>query len=353
MTGSPQGRPVVVVATPLPREQVARVAALEPRVRVHTGAGTVPPQRFPGDRVGAPERSGWSADPQVQLVLAEADVLLGVPEESASVLARTLRDHPRIRWVHGMTAGAGALVRDARLDQDTLERVVFTSSAGAHAIPLAEFAVFGLLAGAKRLPRLLADQRDRRWPTRREVTGQLAEQRVVVVGLGGIGRRTAEVLRALGARVVGVHRRPVEPGLVAELYPPDELQRALAGAHGVVMALPHTPSTERMLDGPALGRLARGATVVNVGRGATIDEAALVEALRDGQVGFAALDVFAVEPLPPEHPLWTLPNVLVSPHTSALSLEEDGRIVTAFLDNLERFLAGEPLRNRVDTVEFY
>lgn len=348
-----QRRPVVVVATPLPREQVARLEALEPRVRVHTGAGLVPAQRFPGDRVGGPEAAGWSADPRVRRMLAEADVLLGVPEESPAVLAQLLRDHPRIRWVHAMTAGAGAVVRDARLDDATMRRVLFTSSAGSHAIPLAEFALFGLLAGAKRLPALLADQRDRRWPERRAVTGQLAEQRVVVVGLGGIGRRTAEILRALGTRVVGVHRRPVDSDLVAELYPPDELHRALTGAHGVVMALPHTPSTERMLDASALACLAPGATVVNVGRGATLDEAALIEALRSGQVGFAALDVFEVEPLPPDNPLWGMPNVLVSPHTSALSLEEDGRIVTAFLANLERFLAGEPLRNRVDTVEFY
>jgi phosphoglycerate dehydrogenase-like enzyme len=174
-----------------------------------------------------------------------------------------------------------------------------------------------------------------------------------VVGLGSIGRAVAAKFALLGATVIGVHRREVEAEGVSRIVPVDELGDVAAQADAVVMTLPGTTATEKMLSAEVLTRFRPGTILVNVGRGSTIDEDALVEALRDGRVGFAALDVFATEPLPADSPLWGMPSVLISPHTAALHPGEDRLIAELFAENAGRFLDGRPLINRVNTVEFY
>jgi phosphoglycerate dehydrogenase-like enzyme len=153
--------------------------------------------------------------------------------------------------------------------------------------------------------------------------------------------------------VVGIHRHAVDVPGVAEVRPPSELARAAAEADAIVMALPGTEQTERMLGAEVFAAARPGITVVNVGRGTTIDEPALVEALRSGQVGTAVLDVVAVEPLAADSPLWDLPGVLISPHTAALAGDEARGITELVAANARRLLDGEPLENVVDTVEFY
>jgi phosphoglycerate dehydrogenase-like enzyme len=171
---------------------------------------------------------------------------------------------------------------------------------------------------------------------------------VLVLGLGGIGREAARLADALGMHVIGVRRNPGEPVPgVAELHPTASLPDLVPRVDAMVITVPLTDETAGLVDASLLGRLKPGAFLVNVGRGAVVDEAALVEALRNGRVGGAALDVFATEPLPPDSPLWTLPNVLISPHSAALSPREDERIVDLFIENLRRLLAGEPILNRI------
>jgi phosphoglycerate dehydrogenase-like enzyme len=250
-----------------------------------------------------------------------------------------------------MAAGGGATVKAARLTEDELRRVVFTSSAGVHRDPLAEFAIFGVLAGAKQLPRLVAQQRARDWSDR-WLMGQLREQTVLVVGLGGIGSRVVEILAVFGATILGTSRRKLDlPGV--EVIHPDELVSVAGRVDAVVSTLPGTDATTGLLGSAFFDALKPGATVVNVGRGTVIDEPALIAALQSGQVGFAALDVFAVEPLPADSPLWSLPNVLVSPHSAALSVHEDRRIAELFTENASRLLDGRPLLKVIDAVEFY
>lgn len=176
---------------------------------------------------------------------------------------------------------------------------------------------------------------------------------VLVLGLGGIGRETARTLRALGATVIGFSRsgEGAPEGTVGERI--ERLSAHLPHADAIVVTLPGTAATESLVDDALLDAVKPGVVVVNVGRGTVIDEAALVRALVDGRVGFAALDVFAVEPLDPESPLWDHPNVLISPHTAALDPREERRIAELFADNAGRLLDGRPLRNVVDTVEFY
>jgi phosphoglycerate dehydrogenase-like enzyme len=174
-----------------------------------------------------------------------------------------------------------------------------------------------------------------------------------VLGLGGIGREVARKLTALGATVIGTSRSSTPVDGVAELVHSDDLLSVVGRVDGIVVTLPGTDATDKLLGAEFLAAVKPGVTIVNVGRGTVIDEDALVAALRDGRVGFAALDVFAVEPLPESSPLWDLPNVVISPHTASRNTAEERRIAELFAANATSFLDGTTLRNVVDTVQFY
>ncbi len=338
----------VVIATPLTRDLVDLVARDERLDVVWEPELLADPEI---DWMVGPKQRTPEEQARYEALLDSAEVLFGVPDQSGRALGRTVAANPRLRWVHTIPAGGGQQVKAARLAPADLERVLFTTSAGVHAGPLAEFAVFGVLAGAKRLPWLLGMQRARQWGPR-EPLGLLGETTVLVVGLGAIGRLTATKLTALGCRVVGVHRREVEAD-VERIVPTERFAEAASGADAIVLALPGTEQTRGMLSAEVLAGIKPGATVVNVGRGTTVDEPALVEALQDGRVGLAVLDVTAVEPLPDDSPLWELPNVVLAPHTAAISPHEPRLIAELFAENARRFLEGEPLLNVVNTREFY
>lgn len=347
------GRLRVVAATPVAEELIARVVAAEPRVEFVRDQSLLPPQRYPGDHGGDPAFARTPAQQRAfEELVDSAEVLYGVPDEDPAALARTVAANPALRWVQTMPAGGGAQVRAAELGAADLARVAFSTSAGVHAQPLAEYAVFGLFAGAKSLPRLLAQQHRQEW-SGRWTMGLVGEQRILLVGLGSIGRATATKLTALGATVVGTSRSADRVADVAEIVHPDDLAAAVADVDGIVVSLPGTPETEHLVDADVFAAVKPGVTLVSLGRGTVVDEAAMIAALDDGRVGFAALDVFAAEPLPADSPLWRHPNVLVSPHTAALNDAEDRLIAELFARNATRFLDGEELINRVDTVEFY
>ncbi len=338
----------VVIATPLSAELVALIAR-DDRLEVVWEPELLSDPEI--DWMVGPKRRTPEEQARYEELLDSADVLFGVPDQSGRALGRTVAANPRLRWVHTIPAGGGQQVRAARLSDADLERVVFTTSAGVHAVPLAEFAVFGVLAGAKRLPWLLGMQRAKQWGPR-EPLHLLGETTVLVVGLGAIGRLTASKLAAHGCRVIGVHRREVDAE-VERIVPVERFAEAASEADAIVLALPGTDATRGMLSAEVLAAIKPGATVVNVGRGTTVDEPALVAALQDGRVGLAVLDVTAVEPLPEDSPLWELPNVLLAPHTAAISPHEPRLIAELFAENARRFLDGEPLLNVVDTREFY
>jgi phosphoglycerate dehydrogenase-like enzyme len=351
----PAGAIDVMIATPLEEDLVERIARTHPRVRVWYDPGLLPTARYPGDHKGSPSfRRDGAGERDWATALGRAEVLFGIPGDTPEGLADALRRCPRLRWVAATAAGAGEQVAAAGLSRQDLERVIVTSAAGVHAGPLAEFAMFGLLALTRDAARLARDKAERRWPERRGPVGELEGRTLLVLGLGGIGRRTAELASAFGMRVLGVKRSPGGPvGGVEEVHPPSALAKLLPQADAVVVTLPATRETAGLLDAEALDALPRGALLVNVGRGSVVDEQALVERLRSGQVGGAALDVFATEPLPASSPLWALDNVIVSPHMAALSARENERIVELFRDNLRRLIAGEPLRNRINPDALY
>jgi phosphoglycerate dehydrogenase-like enzyme len=343
----------VAVATPLSEELCALVERLEPRVRLLRDQSLLPPMRWPGDHGGDPT---WerTAEQQARFdaLVDSADALYGIPDESSAALARTAAANSQLRWVHTMAAGGGGQIKAAGLAPAVLDRLALTSSAGVHAQSLAEFALFGLLAGAKSLPRLERQKAARAW-SGRWTMGQLSEQTVLVIGLGSIGRRTAVMLAALGVTVWGTSRHETSVEGVTRIVHPGELTDVVGLVDAIVVTLPGTDDTEHLINAELLARVAPAATLVSVGRGTVIDEDALVAALGNGQIGFAALDVFASEPLASGSALWSLPNVLISPHTAALTAAEDRLIAELFASNATRLLDGQPLLNPINKREFY
>lgn len=343
----------VVVATPLSDADAARIVELEPRIDLVREPDLLPPMRHAADFAGDPAFRRTPAQQQAfEDLLDSAQVLYGIPDVDPTALARVVRANNDLTWVQTMAAGGGAQVRAAELTDAELERVVFTTSAGVHGGPLAEFAVFGVFAGAKDLPRLEQQKTERHWSGRWAMR-QVSDLTVLVLGLGGIGSSVARTLAALGARVVAFNRSGDAELEGVRVEPLDRLAAHLPRADAIVSTLPGTAATEGLLSDRVFDAVRPGATVVNVGRGTVIDEGALIRALDTGRVGFAALDVFAVEPLDAASPLWRHPAVLISPHTAALDPREERRIAELFADNATRRLDGRDMRNVVDTVDFY
>lgn len=255
-----------------------------------------------------------------------------------------------LRWAHTCTAGVGAILERLRGSQITL-----TNSAGIHAEPIADWVLAAIGHFARSFDVLVRAQAERRWAQgmfgdRTVRVRELSRLRVGIYGLGGIGNAVARRALALGMRVAGVRRRPAKGGPpgVAWVGGPEDLGRLAAESDVLVIAAPRTTGTDGAVDRAVLARLLPGAIVINVSRGALLDTDALLDVLDHGTLRGAALDVFATEPLPPEHPLWAHPRVLVSPHVSPVTEHFWEREAALILENLGRYLAGSPLVNVVD-----
>ncbi len=251
-----------------------------------------------------------------------------------------LRDAAGLRWLHTFSAGV-----DHPWFQALRQRGVrLSTSSGAQAVPIAHTVLLYLLALSRDFGRWQDAQQRRAWEQHelRDLQGLT----LAVVGLGPIGREVARLGTAFGMQVIGARRTPTgdEP---CETWPLSRLDALLEVADAVVLALPLTDETRGSISAARLARMKRGAWLINVGRGALVDEAALVAALQSGAIGGAGLDVFAVEPLPPESPLWSLPNVIATPHNSGDTPSNLPRACEIFVDNLGRYRRGEPLRNEV------
>jgi phosphoglycerate dehydrogenase-like enzyme len=284
-------------------------------------------------------------------MLLRANALIGYPHESPAELARALEIGRDVRFVQGTSAGMGAHVRSAHLSPEILERVRFATAAGVHGGMLAEFVFFGLLSLRKDARRLAAVRANRAWE--HYAMGELDGSTIAIVGMGQIGCAIATRARAFGMRVIAVARTNARHALADETYATTDIAAAFARADAVAVTLPATDATRGLVGERALAALKPSAIFANVGRGTVVDQAALLAMLRDGRLAGAVLDVVDPEPLPPDHPFWTMENVVFAPHTAALSMHENERIVALFCENLTRFAAGEPLRNAVNLEEYY
>lgn len=341
----------VMITSFFEEEYVERIRNVDDSLRVLYKAELVPPPRWPGDHVGPED---WDRTPEEDEefteMLAEAEVLYDFPRKHIRDLTEIA---PKLRWVQGSMAGAGEVAQKAGL-QDT--DVVVTTAGGVFSGPLAEFAMMAFLQHAKDLDRLRREKAEKDW--NQTSVGTLEGKTLCIVGIGDIGREVARRARPFGMRVAGVKRSVREDdaawNYADELYTNEDLLDALAEADYVVATLPGTPETHHLIDGEAFGAMKERAYFVNIGRGSVVDETALVEALEEGRLSGAALDVFETEPLPEESPLWELENVVISPHSTDMVPELiNERQTELFCENLRRYLAGEELVNVLDKQLLY
>jgi len=261
----------------------------------------------------------------------------------------------RLRWVHSPAAAVEGLLPLADLAGRS---VVVTNSRGVQAIPMAEHVIGGLLVLSRRFDRTLDAQRDRRWiqnDLSDDWPWMLRGQTMTIVGLGTIGVEVAKRAHAFGMSVIGVRRRATEPrpSFVDRVFGADQLNEALAGSDVLVLSAPGVASTQRMIGAEQLALLNDGAVVVNVARGQIIDEEALRTALASGKLRGAVLDVFDREPLDEASPLWAMPNVVITPHTSGFRASHWDEVTDLFTENLRRYQSEETLLNPVDAAAGY
>ncbi len=296
---------------------------------------------------GALELSFADSVPELEAVLPGADVLLAWRPRSR-LLEPAWEHAGDLKWIQSGSAGVEDLLFPALVESF----VVLTNARGVFDDAIAEYVLGLLLLFAKGLPATLERQRSREWWGRD--TERVAGKRMLVVGVGSIGRAVGRVSKALGMTVRGVGSTARGSDDVFGLvFGPDELADACAWADVVVDALPATRGTRHLFDEAVFDAMQPSARFVNVGRGTTVDEDALVRALESGRLAAAALDVFEEEPLPADHRLWSLPNVIVSPHMSANFAGWREAVVEVFLENLDRYLTGRSLNNVVDKERGY
>ncbi|ARQ68661.1 D-2-hydroxyacid dehydrogenase [Streptomyces marincola] len=300
-----------------------------------------PPPRL--DRLAGRARVLHSDESSLHGLLPEADVLLVWDFTSDAVRAAWPGPGPRPRWVHTASAGVDRLLFPELLESDA----VVTNARGVFDRPIAEYVAGLVLAMAKDFRRSLEFQRAHRWQHRE--TDKVFGSRAVVVGSGPIGRRIGTTLGALGVtvRLVGRTARAADPDF-GRVHAGEELPALLPDADWVVCAAPLTPRTTGMFDAAAFALMKPTARFINVGRGAHVVQDDLVAALRAGRIAGAALDVFATEPLPATSPLWDLPDLIISPHMCGDTHGWRDDLADQFLDNFDRWVAGEPLANVVD-----
>jgi len=340
----------VCIASPLEAEHVARIRAADPTLRVLYAPDLLPPVRYVADHKGAPFTRTPEQDRRWREMLGEADILWDFPAPDPADIEHA----QRLRWIQTTSTGVGQAVAKLRLGE---RGIVVTTARGVHARPLAEFVFMVLLSQWRGLGFLQAEQRAHRWE--RYCGEAVAGRTLVTVGAGDLARGCARLARAFEMRVIAVAREGgkerAHNALFDEVRPSGELHAALAQADAVVACVPHTPATERLLDRAAFAAMRAGAIFINIARGQVIDEAALIGALRERRLGFAALDVAETEPLPPDSPLWDMPNVLISPHSASTVSSENAVITDIFLHNLRCWLDGRPdaMRNVLDARLMY
>jgi phosphoglycerate dehydrogenase-like enzyme len=332
----------VLIASPLEAEHASRIAAADPRINLLYEPELLPVPRYPCDHTGTPRDLDAAAVAKWAGLRRAADISFDFDWHRPEQIEASC---PRLRWIQGTSAGIGGFLDRTGLVKSS---IVFTTAAGVHGAPLAEFALLGLLHFAKDMPRLAREQAARHWEL--HATGLLRGSRVLLVGLGGVGREVARLLAAVGVEVcgAGLPGRSYEVTGVTEYVSDTRIADVLGSVDALVLACPLTERTRHLIGRRELALLRPGSVVVNLSRGEVIDENALTEALADGRLGGACLDVFETEPLPAGSPLWAMDNVIISPHSASTVAGENRLLTDLFIDNIGRWLAGEPLRNVFD-----
>lgn len=320
------------------RLHIQNVAPMAPVYKVTPERYAAAAERHPDLATRIDATVSENADAFAALV-ADADVLVGwrFPHREIAALA------PRLKWIHMTGAGIEHI-----MPLDWLPaRTVLTNNRGVHAPKAEQFAMTALLMLNERIPEMVSDQRAARWERRyaTDIRGKTA----LILGVGNMGAAAAKAARRLGLHVIGIRRSGGRHRAVDEMLTPAALHEALPRADFVIVTAPLTPETEGMIDAAALDRMKPAAGLINMGRARIVDYDALRQRLSDGRLRGAVLDVFDPEPLPPDSPLWTAPNVIMTPHVSSDDDENYAPLtIDLVFENIARWIAGKPLRNVVD-----
>jgi phosphoglycerate dehydrogenase-like enzyme len=275
------------------------------------------------------------------LVLGRADALLAWRPP-----ARLAERAPRLAWIQSLTGGV-----DQWLVADCPDRATLTCARGSHRLAMPEHILAALFLVTKSLAAIVLDQRERRWT--RHVNPTLAGRTLGILGLGAIGAELARKAAALEMRVIGTKRDGAPVPHVERVYPPADTDVVLRESDYVVVLLPSTAETRGLIGATALHQMKPGAHLLNFGRGDTVVADDLVTAVRDGVIAGAVLDVFVTEPLPTDSALWSTPGITIFPHVGGLHPSRDETVAALWIDNLRRFVDGQPLREVVDRTRGY
>ena len=316
-------------------------------------AGLQPPTRIlvfhpQAARYGALLRAHLSAE--VEATADESEFRRRLPEADVLVAFRfpvdALREARRLRWVQITSAGTEFLDPTSEL-----ARCIVTNGRGIHAAPIADYVLTAAVMLQSDFPGLLRAQAERTW--RRRPVATLSGRTLGIAGLGAIGQEIARRAKACGMRTVGLRRTAVPTRDVDVVFGPGELHAFLGQCDFVALTVPSTPDTHGLMGAREFAAMKRSAYLINVARGEIVDEPAMIAALRCGTIAGACLDVFATEPLPHESELWSMPNVIVTPHLAGMRDDYEEQLVAIFLDNFARLVRGEPMRNVVDLARGY
>ena len=322
----------------------SQIAAVDPRIRVFYAAEQIAAEtkkpRGPIDL--APEEG---ADVELDSLLREAEVIYGL-RFPQNILERA----PRLKWVQTSSAGVDTLL-DTKLWQSD---VILTTTSGIHVIPMREHVLGMMLMFVRHAPIYFVNKQRKVW--KQDLPDQLCGKTLGVVGLGKVGEGIARAAKAFDMRVVATRRHVTEQetsAAVDTLYPADKLLEMLGESDFVVVTVALTKETQKLIGERELRAMKPTAYIINIARGSVIDEAALTKALKEKWIAGAGLDVFEKEPLPQNSELWTLPNVIITPHVAGLMPDYNARAMEVFCENLRRYLAGQPLLNVIDRTRGY
>jgi phosphoglycerate dehydrogenase-like enzyme len=325
----------VMVLSAIDEVYLREIAGVSPRIEVLNGAKI---WNMP-DMITA-EHEPDCTEPEYEAMLAQAEVIYGY-RLPPNVISRA----PRLKWIQGMLAGAEHIITDEIIRS----RVILTNMRGIHSHPVSEVALEMMLLLAKQAPLCFQAKQEEKW---QRFTPVLFRSRTVgVVGLGHIGKEIARLSKAFGARVLAADiafKKVRSARNVDVAYPVAQLASLLAESDFVVLSLPLTPETTKIIGEKQLKTMKPTAYLVNVGRGPTVDEDAMIRALEEGWIAGAGLDVFTTEPLPVGHKLWELPNVFFSPHISGRLLNYNEVATKLFCENLRRYVSAKKLLNVVN-----
>jgi phosphoglycerate dehydrogenase-like enzyme len=268
---------------------------------------------------------------EVSRDLSDIDVMIMFGIE---IRDQMLRDAPQLKWIQSLATGVDHFLRCPSLRRD----VLITSGRGIHGVPMREHVLYLMLAISHDARRQVEDSQRHVWQRRLWTT--LHGKTAVIAGTGVVGAAIGEMLQALGMHVIGVSRTPRVTRGFDEIVPSDRLRQSASHADYLINVLPAAPDNAALLDAALFGAMKPAAYYISAGRGQTVDEAALIEALRQGRIAGAALEVFQTEPLPADSPFWDLPNVFITPHVGGYIVEYEEFIMPLVIDNMRLFLAG-------------